>query len=270
LAAAIGVGLTIFAAIKLSERTSAAAPLVWLGPLILTLVIFSGFCLAYSLIKLQWQFDLLNRYLDTNKGGQWHGTGGPPIHVGHKIPDAWTILKRLDANVDDVDCDWPHGEKLAHFLATALALLAAVVLFFYLWIPAYVWWNSRDETPTQTVKTIRQVQLDSRIFFEPGSSDLSRPIEQSLRNAIKAILPLDKNCVLVQGHTDLIGTATYNLELGRMRTERVQSILESEGVPRSAILTSSYGETRPSVSGNSREASAQNRRVEISVASCPR
>jgi outer membrane protein OmpA-like peptidoglycan-associated protein len=273
LGAALGAGLTVFAAIKLGEGGAAQAPLLYLGPAYLTFAILSGSCVGYCSVKVQWQFDLLNRHLATANGGQYHGNDAP-LYPSQALPAAWEALHRLEPNLDDRDCEWPLREKAGYFLATLLALAAALTLAAYIWAPAVVGWlwpkvtddTSRDKQP-QPVE--RVLLLGTTVFFESGQSSLSAPVEQSLRDSSKALMPLGDRCVLLEGHADSNGGVLYNVELGRMRAERVQAILEGGGVRRSAIIISSFGESQPAALGGSQTTNAQNRRVDISLITCP-
>jgi peptidoglycan-associated lipoprotein len=271
LGAALGAGLTVFAAVKLGEGGAAEPPLLYLGPAYLTLAILSGTCVGYCFVKVQWQFDLLNRHLTTTNGGQYFGDEAP-LYPNLRIPEAWEALRRLEPNLDDRDCGWPLREKLAYLCATLLAGAAAAILVAYLWAPAVVaWFWPKIETGTSKggpLIPVDRVLLHATVFFESGRSSLSPDAERSLRASVKALRPFPNGCVLVEGHTDSNANVSYNLELGRLRGDRVQSILESEGVPLSAIIVSSFGESRPAASGNSQATHAQNRRVEISPAAC--
>jgi peptidoglycan-associated lipoprotein len=273
LAGALGAGVTAFAAIKLAEGRASEPPLMYLGVLFLTLAIFSAFAAGFCLIRLQWQYDLLNRYIATKKGGQYYGPS-PPIDPTHEMRHAWPVVKTIAGKeVDERDCEWPVYEETGYRVATLLALCAAMVLLAYLWTPL---WLARPDAAGKGDnkkdggKVSRAVLLHTTLFFESGRSALSPAAERSLRDAVKGLMPLDERCVLVEGHTDERASAEYNLALGRMRAETVLSVLDHEGVPRASILVSSFGESHPAASGHSQTDLAQNRRVELSLTSCPK
>ena len=269
LASALGAGITVFAAIKLAEGRVNDPLLMFLGALFLTFAIVAAAGVAYALIKVQWQYDLLNRFISKDKGGQNYGDG-QLIDPAEEMRTAWATLKQHDMNLtDDRDCQWPVLEPLAYGAASFLAIFAAVTLMAYLWIPLVMSWTKTDEArDNDQPKPARQVLLHTTVFFESGASALSPAAERSLRDAVKGLLPLDDRCLLVEGYTDERASAEYNLQLGRMRADRVLSILESEGVPRASVLVSTFGESRPAATGRSQTSLAQNRRVEISLTSC--
>jgi peptidoglycan-associated lipoprotein len=69
--------------------------------------------------------------------------------------------------------------------------------------------------------------------------------------------------VVIEGHTDSIGTKKYNMALGQRRAQSAADYLEAKGISSSRISTVSYGETRPVASNATREGRAQNRRVDL-------
>ena len=69
----------------------------------------------------------------------------------------------------------------------------------------------------------------------------------------------------VTGHTDLVGTPEYNMELGMKRAQVVTDYLKSQGIPASRIMTESMGETKPVSGYITQEQRAKNRRTEITI-----
>jgi outer membrane protein OmpA-like peptidoglycan-associated protein len=68
----------------------------------------------------------------------------------------------------------------------------------------------------------------------------------------------------IQGHTDNIGSESYNLSLGYKRAEAVMKYLASEkGFPAFRMNVTSYGEYKPIADNSTREGRAQNRRVAL-------
>lgn len=70
----------------------------------------------------------------------------------------------------------------------------------------------------------------------------------------------------IEGHTDNVGSATLNQQLGRERAHAVLSYLNEKGkIPLHAMNTISFGEARPIADNSTKEGRAQNRRVVIRV-----
>jgi outer membrane protein OmpA-like peptidoglycan-associated protein len=70
---------------------------------------------------------------------------------------------------------------------------------------------------------------------------------------------------VLAGHTDDLGAPERNRSLSLDRALRVRRYLIGHGVARDRVEVQSFGSSRPVASGRSREARAQNRRVEITL-----
>lgn len=73
--------------------------------------------------------------------------------------------------------------------------------------------------------------------------------------------------VQVGGHTDERGTREYNMALGERRAKAVAAFLTSNGAKSGQLEVISYGEEKPVATGDSEEAWARNRRVELEYTS---
>ena len=71
--------------------------------------------------------------------------------------------------------------------------------------------------------------------------------------------------LFLAGHADIRGTPEYNRALGERRALAVREYLAGLGISPSSLYTNSYGSDRPAVQGDTEEAYAKNRRVEIGV-----
>jgi peptidoglycan-associated lipoprotein len=73
------------------------------------------------------------------------------------------------------------------------------------------------------------------------------------------------HALFLAGHADKRGTPEYNRALGERRAEAVREYLVGLGLSADVLYTTSYGSDRPAVDGDTEEAYAKNRRVEIGV-----
>jgi peptidoglycan-associated lipoprotein len=71
------------------------------------------------------------------------------------------------------------------------------------------------------------------------------------------------NRLRLEGHADERGTREYNLALGERRANGIMNYFIVNGASRSQIEVVSYGEERPSQSGQTEQAYTRNRRVEV-------
>ncbi|HDP55111.1 MAG TPA: hypothetical protein ENN24_05455 [Bacteroidetes bacterium] len=103
------------------------------------------------------------------------------------------------------------------------------------------------------------------IFFETDSYDLK---PQSIVELQKLLELLRLNPTLkieVGGHTDSVGTASYNLVLSENRAKAVAQYLIENGVDQSRISSKGYGLTKPIGDNQTDVGRALNRRTEIRV-----
>lgn len=71
--------------------------------------------------------------------------------------------------------------------------------------------------------------------------------------------------VLIEGHTDSVGSDEYNLDLSQKRAGAVKNALVSKGVGEERITPKGYGKKYPVASNNTSDGRQLNRRVEVVV-----
>lgn len=85
-------------------------------------------------------------------------------------------------------------------------------------------------------------------------------------NDLSEALKADKQMkVLLTGHTDNVGSATFNMRLSLFRANMVREYLLSRGVPPSRIETNGKGLTEPLNENKTEADRAVNRRVELQI-----
>ena len=67
------------------------------------------------------------------------------------------------------------------------------------------------------------------------------------------------------GHTDSVGSDTYNLQLGQRRSEAVKQYLVSQGLEAGRVYTDSKGEREPVADNKTVIGRSKNRRVVVEV-----
>jgi len=117
--------------------------------------------------------------------------------------------------------------------------------------------------------------FQSEVLFPVGSADLSASGTQQLRELSRVLLdvsrrfPADLPWLLrVDGHADrspLRGTGRYatNWELSSARAIAVAQVLIAEGLPANRVGATAFGDNQPLDQGDSPEALARNRRIEL-------
>jgi len=109
--------------------------------------------------------------------------------------------------------------------------------------------------------------LTTKILFPFDSYRLTEEAKEQLKIIAEALSsPELKNCVFeIQGHTDSIGPAGYNLRLSLRRAETVKKFLiERCQINKNRLTVKGYGEDRPIATNGTKEGRERNRRVEVS------
>ena len=105
------------------------------------------------------------------------------------------------------------------------------------------------------------------IKFGFDSAKVSEGSKAILEVAVTTLKNNPKMKVEIEGHTDSIGTAEYNLGLSQRRADAVQDHLIVEGIGAERLQAVGKGEADPLVSNELKEGRAKNRRVEFVVIS---
>lgn len=101
------------------------------------------------------------------------------------------------------------------------------------------------------------------VFFDWDKSDIKPEAAAILDDAVAKYQTCGTAQVMLAGHADKSGGATYNVGLSERRNAAVQSYLTGRGVPGGQITTQAFGESRPRVDTADGVREVQNRRVEI-------
>jgi outer membrane protein OmpA-like peptidoglycan-associated protein len=101
------------------------------------------------------------------------------------------------------------------------------------------------------------------VFFDFDASAITAEASAILNSAVTAYANCGTANVMLAGHTDRSGSATYNMALAGRRNTAVRDYLVGRGVPGGRISSEAFGETKPRVPTADGVREPQNRRVEI-------
>jgi outer membrane protein OmpA-like peptidoglycan-associated protein len=110
-----------------------------------------------------------------------------------------------------------------------------------------------------------RVQIQSQVLFEFGKYNLMPQSKKILQNVVELLKAYPKNKILVEGHTDSVGSDEYNLKLSKLRAEEVKKFLVENGIEEERIESKGYGKSKPIASNKTQQGRALNRRVEILI-----
>ena len=120
--------------------------------------------------------------------------------------------------------------------------------------------------PPPPPKVIDKLTVHANFDFD--KSRVKQQDYQQLNEAIEFIKKYPGAKIVVEGHTDSIGTEQYNQKLSEKRAEAIRKYFVANGnIDGSRITTSGYGESRPVDTNKTDSGRAQNRRSEILIVS---
>ena len=120
-----------------------------------------------------------------------------------------------------------------------------------------------------------KVSLNDKLLFPSGGSEMSAEAKSSIAKVAAILAPHQKNKINVNGYTDStpIGPElekqgiTTNLILSQKRADAVMQFMISQGVKPELVSSHGFGEANPVAPNDTPEGKAQNRRVELTIAS---
>jgi len=113
------------------------------------------------------------------------------------------------------------------------------------------------------------VELATDILFPSGSATLSADGASTIKAVAQVLASIPGRDFQIAGHTDNVPIASErfpsNWELGAARSITVTRLLVESGLPADRVSASSYADTQPVDSNETKEGKARNRRIEIVV-----
>ena len=109
------------------------------------------------------------------------------------------------------------------------------------------------------------LNMPSNVTFATDQDQVIPPFYPTLDSVAIVLRKFDKTLIDVDGHTDSVGNAGYNMDLSNRRANSVANYLASRGVDPRRMSAMGYGLERPIASNASESGRAQNRRVEIAI-----
>jgi outer membrane protein OmpA-like peptidoglycan-associated protein len=109
------------------------------------------------------------------------------------------------------------------------------------------------------------VTFASGLLYDFDSDAIRPEAAVNLRSLAASLLEYPNTELLVVGHTDGVGSDSYNQDLSARRAQAALRYLSSQGVASARIHSSGRGEMEP-IATNETEAGRQaNRRIEVAI-----
>ena len=103
------------------------------------------------------------------------------------------------------------------------------------------------------------------VEFDFDKSTIKKGYYQDIDNLAQVMKDYPDLNVVIEGHTDSVGTAAYNKKLSQRRAEAVKKYMVEKGIDENRLKAQGFGEEKPIASNKTKEGRQQNRRVEAAV-----
>ncbi len=110
------------------------------------------------------------------------------------------------------------------------------------------------------------LNMSGNVTFETASADINANFYDVLNSVGVVLKEYEKTTVDVIGHTDSVGSESYNQGLSENRARSVAQYLSTQGIMSARLLIAGMGESQPIAPNNTPEGRSQNRRVSIQIA----
>ncbi|MEW5739524.1 MAG: OmpA family protein, partial [Myxococcota bacterium] len=122
------------------------------------------------------------------------------------------------------------------------------------------------EEEEEVVLESERIRINNQILFEFGSDRID-PRSFKLLDEVAAVLEKNKDVgpVIIEGHTDNVGTRPYNLDLSKRRAKAVENYLISKGIAAKRLRSDGFGFDRPVAPNDTPLNRAKNRRTEFKL-----
>lgn len=118
--------------------------------------------------------------------------------------------------------------------------------------------------PPLELDEVEQLTFDA-VLFDYDRDELTDTARLQLDQIFKLMRSQGALSMEVSGHTDIMGSDMYNVELSRRRAEKVIGYLRNLGIAEARLKINYFGRTQPVAPNDTDEGRAQNRRVEFRV-----
>jgi outer membrane protein OmpA-like peptidoglycan-associated protein len=126
----------------------------------------------------------------------------------------------------------------------------------------------KQNIPGATVERVGEgiaVTFESGLLFDFDSDVIRATAGKNLQTLAASLHKYPGSDLLIVGHTDQTGPATYNQGLSERRAGAAARYLVDQGVKRTRVSTRGMGETEPIASNETEAGRQKNRRVEVAI-----
>lgn len=103
------------------------------------------------------------------------------------------------------------------------------------------------------------------VYFATGKYNITPNSQLAIDKLVKIFTEYPETNILVEGHTDNVGSDASNMTLSERRAMAVGTELKKDGLAATRLTIKWYGESQPKGDNTTMEGKASNRRVEFSI-----
>ena len=102
-------------------------------------------------------------------------------------------------------------------------------------------------------------------MFANNSAQLLPGAEKELDPLVAYLISQSSSTILIEGHTDNIGSALKNKNLSLSRAKTIEQYLIAHHITSNRISTIGYGDTKPIANNDTEQGRQQNRRTSFTI-----
>jgi outer membrane protein OmpA-like peptidoglycan-associated protein len=110
-----------------------------------------------------------------------------------------------------------------------------------------------------------KIDISSEISFDFGSAALKPAFMPTLQKVTDILARYPKTIIHVVGHTDSVGSESYNMTLSQQRAQSVVNYFAGQGIASNRLVSVGRGESEPRATNETEAGRQLNRRVELYV-----
>jgi outer membrane protein OmpA-like peptidoglycan-associated protein/ABC-type nitrate/sulfonate/bicarbonate transport system substrate-binding protein len=126
--------------------------------------------------------------------------------------------------------------------------------------------KKQDETSVD-INTEKVAKVDiPPVYYDTGKATVKKESLAVLNEVVNILKQFPTYYLIIDAHTDTVGSDAENLKLSRDRADTVKKYLETQGINSNRLVARGFGESKPIVAGEKTEADrAKNRRTEFTL-----
>ena len=126
----------------------------------------------------------------------------------------------------------------------------------------------KGKIPGATVERVGEgilVTFASGLLFDFDSDHIRGATRSNLDELARSLAEYPGSNLMIVGHTDAVGSDSYNQNLSERRARAAEHYLADRGVSASRMATRGMGESEPVAGNDTEDGRARNRRVEVAI-----